>query len=396
MSWRSLPAALSWLLASIPCAAGEPDSFFPIMAWNAPPDDPAVLKTMRECGLTVAGFVRPEGLDNCQAAGLRAIVSDERASGYDWRHVDPAAARARAAGLVRRVRGHPAVYGYYLRDEPSADLFPGLATVADVIKELHPGAWPYINLFPNYATPDQLGAPSYDAYLAKFVDACRPTVLSYDHYALMEGGGLREGYFANLEAMRRAAVDHGLPFWNIVLSVAHFNYREATAADLRFQVDTSLAYGARGIAYFTYFAPPVGNYRMAPIDQFGNQTETWRRMQAVNLRVARLAPTLLKLKSDRVYHFGDVPRGGSGPDDRGLVGAIAGPMLVGDFTHEDGTRYVMVVNKDLTGSAPCRPQFRETTSKPEMVSPYTGQTVPFEGEQTWLAPGQGALLKLTK
>src|SRR5438552_18546612 len=127
------------------------------MAWNGPPNDPAVLKRMRACGLTVAGFVPPAGLDNCHAAGLKAIVSDDRVSGYDWKKVDPAVARVRVTEVVKQVRDHPAVYGYYLRDEPPADLFPGLATVAGLVKELHPGAWPYINLFPNYADPGQLG-----------------------------------------------------------------------------------------------------------------------------------------------------------------------------------------------------------------------------------------------
>ena len=30
-----------------------------------------------------------------------------------------------------------------------------------------------------------------------------------------------------------------------------------------------------------------------------------------------------------------------------------------------------------------------------MVSPYTGQLIPYEGEQRWLAAGQGVLLKLS-
>jgi len=42
---------------------------------------------MRECGLTLAGFMSPRELDLCHAAGLRAIVSDPRASSYDWRNL---------------------------------------------------------------------------------------------------------------------------------------------------------------------------------------------------------------------------------------------------------------------------------------------------------------------
>jgi len=30
----------------------------------------------------------------------------------------------------------------------------------------------------------------------------------------------------------------------------------------------------------------------------------------------------------------------------------------------------------------------------EMISPYTGQPTPWAGEQNWLSPGQGVLLKL--
>jgi hypothetical protein len=378
------------------CQAAEPDVFFPVMAWDSPPNDPAVLQRMRECGLTVAGFVPPAALDACHAAGLKAIVSDPRVGGYDWTAVDPAVARAQATQLIGEVRNHAAVFGYYLRDEPTTSFFPGLAIVSAVVKEQHPGAWPYINLFPNYADAGQLGAPDYDAYLEKFIQVCRPTILSYDHYALLEGGGLRPNYFANLEAVRRAALKHNLPFWNIVLAACHFNYREVTPADLRFQAYTSLAYGVRGVAYFKYFTPAVGNFRDGPIDQFGHETPTWHALRNVNLQIEKLAPTLLKLTSDRVYHFGDVPPGCSGPDEQSLVKAIAGPMLVGDFTHEDGSRYALIVNKDFAASAVCGPQFREPVAGLEMVSPYHGQLVPYAGEQVWLAPGQGALLKLTR
>ena len=351
---------------------------------------------MRECGLTVAGFVPPEGLDACHAAGLKAIVADTRVSGYEWPAVDADAARAKVTELIAEVRDHPAVFGYYLRDEPTASFFPGLAAVSQVVKEKHPGAWPYINLFPNYADAGQLGAPTYDAYLEKFVEVCQPTIMSYDHYALLEGGGLRPEYFANLESVRRAAMKHGLPFWNIVLAASHFNYREVTPADVRFQAYTSLAYGVRGLTYFKYFTPTVGNFRAGPIDQFGHETPTWHALRNVNLQIETLAPTLLKMTSDRVYHFGDVPPGCTGPDEHSLVKAIGGPMLVGDFTHADGTRFVMIVNKDVAQSAYCGPQFREPVARLEMVSPYHGQLAPFAGEQAWLAPGQGALLKLSR
>jgi hypothetical protein len=376
--------------------SAEPDTnLFPIMAWNWVPNDAAVLLKMHDAGLTIAGFVAPAALDACQTAGLKAIVSDPRTSDYDWTKVDEAEARKRVSSLITEVGNHPALFGYYLRDEPGAEAFPGLAKVASVVRELSPGKWPYINLFPDYANNQQLGTTNYADYLERFITVCRPTIISYDNYSLMDDGSVRESYWSNLQAVRAACQRHGLEFWNIVLSVAHFSYREPAAADFRFQVYTTLAYGGRGISYFTYFAPQVGNYRMAPIDQFGNPTATWSFMQNVNLQIQKLAPTLLQLTSDDVYHFGPVPNGATGPGTNSLITGVAGnTFVVGDFTHRDGSRYVMIVNKDLARSHHCSPQFRKPPRRLQHVSPYTGALQPFEGEQVWLAPGQGALLKM--
>ena len=65
-------------------ASAAETNFFPIMPWNSPPNDPEVLKKIHDCGFTIAGFVAPSGLDNCQKAGLKAIVSDARVGGYEW------------------------------------------------------------------------------------------------------------------------------------------------------------------------------------------------------------------------------------------------------------------------------------------------------------------------
>ena len=370
-------------------------NFFPIMAWNGAPKDPAVLRKMHECGLTIAGFAAPGTLDACRAAGLKAIVSDARTSGYDWANVDEAKARKNVASLVAKVGRHPAVFGYYLRDEPGVGMFAGLAKVADLIRELSPGKWPYINLFPDYANADQLGIPTYAEYLERFIATCHPSIISYDNYSLMDDGSVRGNYWSNLESVRAACQKHGIEFWNIVLSVAHFSYRELNAADFRFEVYTTLAYGGRGISYFTYFTSSTGNYRMAPIDQFGHQTPTWYYMQHVNLQIQKLAPTVLQLHSDAVYHIGQLPSGASGPPTNSLVSSVAGDnFLVGDFTHRDGSRYLMVVNKDLAKSRPCSPQFRTAPRRLQHVSAYTGTLRPFEGEDVWLPPGGGVLLKV--
>ncbi|MEY2430206.1 MAG: hypothetical protein QOJ40_3091 [Verrucomicrobiota bacterium] len=384
--------AIHGLAAATPPADTD---FFPIMAWNWAPNDPAVLNNMRACGLTIAGFVAPGTLDACRSAGLKAIVSDARTSDYDWANVDEGKARTRVASLVADVGNHPAVFGYYLRDEPPTAMFPGLAKVASLVRELAPGKWPYINLFPDYAENWQLGATNYADYLERFIATCHPNLISYDNYSLLDNGSIRENYWTNLESVRSACKRHGIQFWNIMLSVAHFSYRELNAADFRLQVYTTLAYGGRGLSWFTYFAPQVGNYRMAPVDQFGNETPNWHFMQNVNLQVQKLAPTLLQLTSDDVYHIGKIAGGGKGPPTNSLISGMSGDnFVVGEFTHRDGSRYAMIVNKDLAKSRPCSAQFRKPPRRVQQVSPYSGALTPFEGEYVWLAPGAGALLKV--
>jgi hypothetical protein len=369
---------------------------FPLMAWNWVPDDPQLLRRMKDNGLTLAGFATPAQLDMVHAAGLQAIVSDARVSQYDWRQVDPAQARDQVRSLVAEVGQHPAVFGYYLKDEPCADEFPGLGTVASLVREYAPGKWPYINLFPDYANARQLGAPSYQAHLDAFIQHCQPPIISYDNYSLMEREDVRPQYWTNLAAVSATAQRHGVPFWNIVLTVAHFQYRELTAADARFQAFTTLAYGGRGLSYFTYFAPQIGNYRMAPVDQFGTETATWGYLQQVNRQIAQLSPTLAKLRFDTVYHYGSVPPGSRGPSGEDLViGLDSGPFLVGEFTHDDGSRYALVVNKSFHDSHWVWAKTRLGSHALRLVSPYTGKLVPFTGEQQVLAPGQGSLLCLS-
>jgi hypothetical protein len=120
--------------------------------------------------------------------------------------------------------------------------------------------------------------------------------LSYDNYSLVNGDML-DYLYVNLEIIRRLSLETGTPFWNCILPNAHFNYMEPSDATFSIQVYTTMAYGGRGIQYFTYFAPEIGNYRLAPVDQFGNRTATWDGLRRINNQIHVLAPTLITLHS---------------------------------------------------------------------------------------------------
>jgi hypothetical protein len=379
--------------------------FFPNLAWGffnskweASLSNPSVLQGMKECGLNLAGFVLPQDLDRVYEAGLKAFVYDPRTYQYDFRKVDEDQAKENAASLVKEVGNHPALAGYCIKDEPHVDEFPGLAIVAEAYRRVDPQHLAYINLFPNYASQEQLGTETYEEYVERYIEVVRPQFVSYDHYALFENAPLRSGYFANLETIRRLSKKHGLTFWNIVLGNAHFTYAEPTLASLRFQAFTTLAYGGRGISWFTYIAPEVGNYRLAPLDQFGNRTATWVALQNVSLQIEQLAPVLLNLHSERVYHFGNLPDHCRPTPASAWVKTIHGShseFLAGEFIHEgNGDHYLILVNKDLKYSSNYRLELSDPTWKIERVSPFNGRLESMASEDDWLAAGQGVLLRL--
>lgn len=376
-----------------------------IMAWGDAPSDLAQLRGMRDAGLNIAGFCRAEDLDRIRGAGLSCFVSDPRIGGYDWQALPPdSEIRDRIGALARQIASSPAAIGFFLQDEPHAALMPGLARVAKIAREAMPGMWPYVNLFPYRVSQERLGVDTYDKYVRMLVDTIGQPFLSYDNYSLV-GGEMLDYFYTNLEIVRRLSIETRTPFWNCILANAHFNYMEPSDATFHLQVYATLAYGGRGIQYFTYFAPEVGNYRLAAIDQFGNRTPTWERLRRINLEIAALAPTILKLHSTGVFHYPDVPDQASPLSASRLVRSVemtqrfvkppaAGRFLVGEFEDGQGRPYVMIVNRDLYSSFQFHLHLVKENAKLIRISPYSGKEEGFGGEMDWLAPGAGILLRV--
>jgi len=372
-------------------------SFFPLMAWDYV-DNMKTLKAMKDCGINIIGFVPPKMLNACRRYGMKAIVFDAEVAGNDWtKSFDAEKARQTLPALIKKINNNPAVYGYHLKDEPSPDQIPALAGAIAMVKKLAPGKVPYVNLLPG-------AGKDYIAYIEQFVNIDKPTIISYDRYSLGEDGEFASTFWENIAVVHRVALEHNLPFWNTILTSAHWQYREVTAADLRLEIFGSLVYGAKGIAFYKFCskalpvlnAPDLGNFRMGPLDQFGEKTITWYRLRRINHQVRNLGPFLLKLHSDDVYHIGKIPEENHGPVENDLVKAMpgGGEFVVGDFTHEDGSRYIMIVNKSLTHSYKCDPQLNVEAKKIQYVSPWTGKLETFPQSWFYLAPGQGVLIRI--
>jgi hypothetical protein len=236
------------------------------------------------------------------------------------------------------------------------------------------------------------------------VDKIQQPFLSYDNYSLV-GGEMLDYFFTNLEVVRRLSVQTGVPFWNCVLSNAHFNYMENSDATYHLQAYATMAHGGRGIQYFSYFTWSNGNYRLGPIDQFGNKTPSWDMMRRVNNQIHALAPTLKKLKSTGAYYYPDVPPECRPLSESKLVATVEmtqryvvppaqARFLAGEFTDDQGRPYLMLVNRDLQNSFQYKISLRKPGAKLIHISPYSGKEEPFGREMDWVAPGAGHLFRI--
>ncbi len=346
------------LIIAVGPAAAEPwqPERFPISYWYGPPPEANTLETWQtvaDCGFTFAGprgYPREEilrQLDFCEQVGIKALPHDGRIS---WEMTGAPDWKEQLAEVVADYGGHPALYGYYVKDEPNYMHFQALGEICRELERLDPDSLPYVNLFPTYANSNQLGTPTYEEHVREYLRIVQPRVLSYDHYALLRDGGQRPDYYENLEIIRREGLSTGTPQWQIVLSLAHLAYRDPTEGEMRWQVYTSLAYGMKGIMYFTYWPPAslAQEGRFGIVDGDGNPARLYPIVQQLNSEIAALGPTLLRLTSTGVYHTGEqIPAGTTRQGTEAIVRAPEDlPLIVGMFEDEEGNQFALVASRD--------------------------------------------------
>ncbi len=222
--------------------------------WCGPSLDDRAAQQMAEGGFNLVWCGEGQ-LAVAHQHGLRALLTDELLSPAS---LDNPAQLEKLDALIDRVRQHPALYAYYLLDEPSAAQFPALGRLVAHLRERDPAHLAYINLFPTYANNQQLGtqgdtATAYQKYLQQYVEIVKPALISYDHYQFRIKDDSQQ-YFLNLSLIRRAAQDAGVPFLNIVQACtwAPDSMRVPNPDELRYLVSTTAAYGAQGISYYVY------------------------------------------------------------------------------------------------------------------------------------------------
>lgn len=393
------------------------DATIPIMAWIGPSEGlirPEVMGALAEAGFTVSlskatpGRER-EALDIAHAAGVRLLLMLD---GFDLGRMSYAdgrgyrlkpAQRERIRKAVEAVKDHPGLYGYHIHDEPAHADLDWIAAVIGEIRRLDP----YHVCYVNHNAPviqGGYGAGTQEALWKDYVRKVRPRFLSYDHYpveqkprALIRSWGpepfnvfpggiaVKPNYFACLEFARMFCTVLEVPLWAFTCSVPHWSYPVPTEGHIRFQLMCDLAYGARGLQYFTY----VGEAALCRHD--GTTTPTWEIARRVNRDVHALWKKMRGLRSIGVHHTGPLWPGTTPPmltpvetwglDHLGPKFACVGdPAVLGLFDDAEGGMYVLAVNRNPVESASIS------------LDPSLHDAVPHKW--TPLLPGEGKLFKL--
>jgi hypothetical protein len=276
--------------------------------------------------------------------------------------------------FVYAIKNHPALEAYFIKDEPNASEFSGLATRVRLMQNLDPNHWCYINL----------STPTDKSFYESFLDTVPVKVLSVDGYPITTSG-INSDYFQIREMVSSVARTKGVPFWAFALSTAHSDYPIPTLAHLRFQVYTNLAYGAQGIEYFTYWQPVNYDsyvFHDAPVDLNGNKTPVWNVVKQMNTEIKGLSPVFLGAIVKSVGHTGSLPTGTTAYADSapitslttsGSDGAVVSRLVNGH------TWYLAVVNRDINNTMALNVTVDasrgiSTVSKTGIVTPISGST----------------------
>jgi len=416
------------------------EEVFPIMGYAGPSGDMInrqVMSDMAAAGFTVSHSDAGEDMDDVMRAldvaaeaGVRLVLRQPAWDRLRRRSKDgvslPDGWQRDIEQVVPRVQEHPGLYGYFLCDEPWFCHLDVIAQIMQFVRSIDSYHICYVNHHPPIYG---FGAPTVDEFWRYFTEKAQPRFLSYDHYPIQvamqeeiearrdepnvfpeEHIIVKPDYFECLELARTFSVRLGIPFWAFTNAVRHAAYPKPTEGHIRWQLMNDLAYGAKGLEYFTY------SHDQAMVRPDGSLTETWEIARRVNEEIHYLAPVLRTLRSIGVFRTGPVWSGTRALHDtadhirmsenmvprvsRLAVNCEGDPVTIGLFLNPEGQLHIFVVNG--SHCSPSRIVLRVNHEEDEelfLIDPVrrrTGGLYPTfpRWQMVALEPGEGRLFRV--
>lgn len=300
-----------------------------------------------------------KSLDEAQKLGQKVIVCDKHALWYELPEIGEEEYRKRVKHAAEKFASHPAFWAFHVGDEPADEHWRYMLKAVEITSEY---ARPFINFLPffeeDFVKQLKTDHDGYADLLVKTIKTTKLEQLSYDCYFQMFENNREEGieyYFYNLNRYRDCALKAGVDFWTTLLCVGHWVFSVVTENDIRWQISTAAAHGAKGIFWFYVYGRLLeSNYRLSPFDQYYEKTPTYyalkRQMHLFNDHFADLLANSTLLE---VFHIGKTYGGTKlyTPDCvKGLFfeREFKRPMIVSRFKNENGKEFLLFVNNSQT------------------------------------------------
>ena len=238
-------------------------------------------------------------------------------------------------------------------------VFPDKLFYVNVLPIYSP-AWAFPN-GPIYMPEADWWAPAdndyiryYDSYMAE----TKPDLFSYDFYPCSkEYPNLLDGYFEQLHLSYKYSAEANIPLVCFIQNGSWDAFsRDTTDAEMRWLINTALAYNTKGICYFTYWSYIEENTGMC-IDLQGNKTHKYELVQQYNKELKFFGKYILN-SAFRGYVMTGVTPNGETPNAAerltsfgSIVNPSEGNLFIGCFDyHENGKikNMYIVVNNSTT------------------------------------------------
>lgn len=373
--------------------------FFPLGFWNYVPcgklDAEQSASDWQELGMSLAmscDYLSPadkdymlKSLDAAHKRGIKIIVCDYRTNWRNYAEKGEEEYRKDVERAVADFGSHPAFYAFHVGDEPDKNMWQDMLGATAIVSKLSKA---FVNHFPYFDEDfiERVGVShkEFGSLLADMVKSTGIGVLSYDCYRQCDIHGREEGienYFKNLNNFYAVAHDCNVPMWTTLLSVGHWCYSVPTEDELRWQISTAVAHGAKGIMWFYVYGRYLeSSYRQSPFDQYYRRTPMFENLARQNkLFRDYFAPKLLNAELINVFHLGKA-YGGTELYYDGCIKDFqinrkyGNPLVLSRFKRF-GEEFVLAVNNSQND-----------------IEKITGMYKNKEFDR-WLAPGQSVILE---
>jgi len=255
--------------------------------------------------------------------------------------------------VVEAYRGHSSLFGYFLADEPQPAILDSLAAIAAEFRRLDPGHSAYVNLLPTFENSSDAAQARWRASTIRLIERGRLALWSWSAYSQRRWGEDATFLLTQRNALLVARAT-GVPGIAILQFTGFQDLDPLPRAQLDYLAAESIAHGARGIVWFTWWTPnpaePDYRWRGGAIEYDGRPSARADTLGMVNARARTLAAMFRPgpWRQPRVAHFGGaMPQGTPIPIDRipGLLGIVGGPSTVAAREHPTGPLW-LVINRD--------------------------------------------------